>query len=68
MPASAPIEHLRAMNSEKTRGVPPAGRKVSGSAVQDISAAHITLIENLLIAYKRCAAQKQLQWPYILDM
>ena len=46
MPASAPIEHLQAMNSEKTRGVPPAGREVSGSAVQDISAVHITLIEN----------------------
>ena len=68
MPASAPIEHLRAMNSEKTRGAPPAGREVSGSSVQDISAVHITFIENLLIAYKRCAALQQLQWPYILDM
>ena len=44
------------MHSANTRVVLPTDHGVSGSAVEDSSAVH-TLIENLLIAYKRCAVR-----------
>ena len=62
--ASAPIENLRVMHSAKTRVVLPAGPR--GCLVRLpklISAVHSTIIENLLIAYKRCAARKNFSGP-----
>ena len=52
------IEKLRAMRSAKIRGVLPAGRGMSGSAVRDISAAHSTLVNNFVIRLQAMRSAK----------